>query len=213
MTFVFLQFDVDDLGKFGIDIGNIMIYHVKEPYVFEKQYDIGNLAGTIIEILLTSKEPLTFLYDEVTFEINDPFYLKDLRKQTFKSLTVYPIIENEQIVGFALIYSNKVKPVYELTNNKLLNLKRKLEKDFVNVVENSIKDMIWQEENQYVIVQSAEKEYYCNDSVKKALHLMNNNVDKTSSTYKRVKSFTMQMHKIEKDNLTVFYLSSPTIVN
>ena len=133
MTFVFLQFDVDDLGKFGIDIGNIMIYHVKEPYVFEKQYDIGKLAGTIIEILLTSKEPLTFLYDEVTFEINDPFYLKDLRKQTFKSLTVYPIIENEQIVGFALIYSNKVKPVYELTNNKLLNLKRKLEKDFVNV--------------------------------------------------------------------------------
>ena len=106
MTFVFLQFDVDDLGKFGIDIGNIMIYHVKEPYVFEKQYDIGKLAGTIIEILLTSKEPLTFLYDEVTFEINDPFYLKDLRKQTFKSLTVYPIIENEQIVGFALIYSN-----------------------------------------------------------------------------------------------------------
>lgn len=206
MTFVFLQFDVDDLGKFGIDIGNIMIYHVKEPYVFEKQYDIGKLAGTIIEILLTSKEPLTFLYDEVTFEINDPFYLKDLRKQTFKSLTVYPIIENEQIVGFALIYSNKVKPVYELTNNKLLNLKRKLEKDFVNVVENSIKDMIWQEENQYVIVQSVEKEYYCNDSVKKALHLMNNNVDKTSSTYKRVKSFTMQMHKIEKDNLTVFYL-------
>ena len=83
MTFVFLQFDVDDLGKFGIDIGNIMIYHVKEPYVFEKQYDIGKLAGTIIEILLTSKEPLTFLYDEVTFEINDPFYLKDLRKQTF----------------------------------------------------------------------------------------------------------------------------------
>lgn len=166
--------------------------------MFWKQYDIGKLAGTIIEILLTSKEPLTFLYDEVTFEINDPFYLKDLRKQTFKSLTVYPIIENEQIVGFALIYSNKVKPVYELTNNKLLNLKRKLEKDFVNVVENSIKDMIWQEENQYVIVQSVEKEYYCNDSVKKALHLMNNNVDKTSSTYKRVKSFTMQMHKIEK---------------
>ena len=69
----------------------------------------------------------------------------------------------------------------------MLNLKRKLEKDFVNVVENSIKDMIWQEENQYVIVQSAEKEYYCNDSVKKALHLMNNNVDKASSTYKRVK--------------------------
>ena len=52
MTFVFLQFDVDDLGKFGIDIVNIMIYHVKEPYVFEKQYDIGKLAGTIIELSL-----------------------------------------------------------------------------------------------------------------------------------------------------------------
>lgn len=206
MTFVFLQFDVDNLGRFKKNIGDIMIYHVKEPYVFEKQYDIGKLSGSVIEIFLNNKETVTFLYDEVTFEVNDPFYLKDLRKQTFKSLTVLPIIENEQTVGFSLIYSNKIKPLYELTNNKLLSLKHKLEKDFENVLENMVKDAIWKEESQYIIVQFNGNEYYCNDSVKKALHLLKNNIDKNSSSYKRVRSFTMQMHKINKDDMTIFYL-------
>lgn len=53
---------------------DVTIYHIKNPYTFEKTYSMHNLEGTIVELLIEDQNKKKFSYSDFQYEIKDPYY-------------------------------------------------------------------------------------------------------------------------------------------
>ena len=97
---------------------DVTIYHIKNPYTFEKTYSMHNLEGTIVELLIEDQNKKKFSYSDFQYEIKDPYYLKDIREQKFLSIEVMPIFTNNDFIACALNYSNKEEMDLHISNKK-----------------------------------------------------------------------------------------------
>lgn len=82
----------------------VYVYHSKGTRLFWKEYDFEKLEGTIIELLLGNNSSMNLKKDEISFKITEPYYFLDLRDFDFEYLSIVPVIENEELAGFAMLY-------------------------------------------------------------------------------------------------------------
>ena len=81
ITLVLFPYELKNIQKLENEISNVKVYHVKEPYTFLKEYDFSKLQNSIVEMVLEYKEIIKINKDDISFEISDPYYLKDIKSQ------------------------------------------------------------------------------------------------------------------------------------
>ena len=206
MTLVLFPYENNNLLKLDNQYSNTKVYHLKDHYTFLKEYDIANLQNTIIEMVLEYKEPIKINKNDISFEINDPYYLKDIRNQKFESIELLPIMDNDNLLGACLIYSNNQNTSFNISNKKLLTLVNKLIQDEeLEEVNNITKDIIDNEKFFYVIKKN--NSYYLNDDCKKKYRFKNNLITEKDHDYLRLKKTLNIMKKIEKEDYEIYYIS------
>lgn len=95
----------ESIAQFLYDNHRIFVYHVKGQRVFTKQYPFESNPNTITEMMLTIGERLNLSFEDFTYEINDPFYLKDIRHQIFTKLIVIPLFNQDKtIYAYSMFY-------------------------------------------------------------------------------------------------------------
>lgn len=210
MTLVLFPYENNNLLKLDNQYSNTKVYHLKDHYTFLKEYDIANLQNTIIEMVLEYKEPIKINKNDISFEINDPYYLKDIRNQKFESIELLPIIDNDNLVGACLIYSNNQNASFNISNKKLLTLVNKIIQDEeIEEVNNITNNIIDNEKFFYVIKKN--NSYYLNDECKKKYRFKNNLITEKDHDYLRLKKTLNIMKKIEKEDYEIYYISSTLI--
>ena len=109
----------------------IYVYHSKGTRLFWKEYGYDKLSGSIIELLLDTNTAMNLSKKDISFKLTEPYYFLDLRDFDFEYLSVIPVIENEELAGYALLYGYQ-----EIEENKypLVSLKRL----FRNIIKNEI---------------------------------------------------------------------------
>lgn len=107
----------------------IYVYHSKGTRLFWKEYGFDKLSGSIIELLLDTSSAMNINKKDLTFTITEPFYGLDLRKFDFDYLSIIPIKEAEELLGYALLYGTKI---IEEVQYPYVSLKRL----FRNIVKN-----------------------------------------------------------------------------
>ncbi len=211
LTFVFFNEQDLDMIRFCGRDSEVSIYHVNEPYIYEKKYDLSKLMGTIIEVGLEDPRPLTLKYTDFSYDIKDPYYFKDLREQKFSSITLYPFFknykkDNQVLSGILLIYSDKDFIDISFANQKLLLLQKRIIGDENLQLMKEIENSIFENEMFEIVVKSKIIEmFYCNDNFKNNYHFLNNYIDKNSNNYQRIKKMVSSMHKKELSEYTIFY--------
>ena len=186
----------------------INVYHVKEPRIYQKSYDFSKIESTILMMLLELKEEITFNKCDLNFEMQDPYYLNDLRSQDFGSIQITPILENEEIVGAIITYYKKENSIVKFTNNELLKLLNNLKIDRENDYLNSINEKIFKNNDYYYLCLNGNN-VYLNDLLMKKLRFEKNYVSiKNRDTHKKIFSFINKhgIKKIKHDDLTVYYI-------
>ncbi|MBQ8292841.1 MAG: hypothetical protein IJX78_03415 [Bacilli bacterium] len=107
----------------------VYVYHNKGTRLFWKEYPFDKLKGTIIELLLDNNASINIRKNDLTFELTEPYYFLDLRKFDFDYLSVIPVKEKEELVGYVLLYG-----ISEITQNKYPNVS--LSRLFRNITKN-----------------------------------------------------------------------------
>lgn len=108
---------------------NLFVYHQKGERVFQKNYHQQEMVGSILEVALAHRGPLQLKKDDFIYEIVDPFYKKPMSELTFALVFIMPVLQEENIIGFILIYSQE-----EIANNDMLT------KDYKAFVEELISE-------------------------------------------------------------------------
>ena len=177
MTFVFFQEEHSDISRFCIATDEVLLYHIKEPYVFEKKYSIDQMTGTIIEIALEFDSPFFLQKEEFSYTILEPYSQKDVLTIDFQSLVVLKIEKmipktEKKLLGFAIFYSQIHQPDIAISNQKLLTLKNRLEKDALNDVLKQVQEKVFLSQSYYIVLYHRQRGfYYCNDICAQALEL------------------------------------------
>lgn len=213
LTFVFFNEAKTDLESICGMYSELSVYHVKEPYVFEKQYNTDQIVGTIVEVALDATSPFLLAKDSISYEVKDPYYFRDLREFQMTSMLVMPFFHqlkksNQQLSGIIIAYSHMAHPNLCFSNQRLLTLQKKIYESQINQIWNDIQNNIVMNEKIQIVVESKRmKAYYCNDQFKTDYHLMSNYIDKVKkhTSYYIVKKAVASMHKQEEDNYTFFY--------
>lgn len=149
MTLVFFGKKCDDFLEECLKTSfrdKIYVYHSKGTRLFWKEYGFENLSGSIIELLLDSMSAMNLTKNEITFSITEPFYGLDLRKFDFDYLSIIPVKETEELIGYALLYSfKKIEEdkyphisLRRLFRNIVKNENQAKIKEFDNLLENKI---------------------------------------------------------------------------
>ncbi len=207
MTLVLFPNEYRNLSKLYKDDSLIKIYHIKDQYTFYKEIELSKLENSIIEMILDNQETININYNDISFEINDPYYLKDIRKLNFLSLEIMPILMDNKLTGILLIYSNNLNAKFKLSNKKVLNLVNKLYLDEELTFEDDIKDEIINNEAWYYVVKK-DNLYYLNDLISKSRRFSNNVINEKDKEVTRLKKLLSGMKKIIKDKVEIFYLPS-----
>lgn len=208
MTLVLLNKKPQQIGQLFDNNDDVIIFHIKNQYTFEKRYQLSNLEGTIIEMVLDYKEKLIINYDELSYEIKDPYYLKDLREQDFKKLIIIPVFETNNIIGVSLIYLDDSKLDINISNQKWLTFYKKIVDSFDDSINQKINDLILEEESFYIIVKKNKEEiYYLNELIQKHLKIAKNIISKKEPDFKKINMFSSKMKTIKEKEITIYYLS------
>ncbi len=132
MTLVFLGKKIDPFLQECLKITHndrICVYHSKGTRLFWKEYGFDKIKGSILELLLDNASSMNINKKDVTFTITEPFYGLDLRKFDFEHLSIIPIKEKEELLGYAFLYGNQI---IEEERYPYISLKRL----FRNIVKN-----------------------------------------------------------------------------
>ncbi len=109
----------------------VYVYHSKGTRLFWKEYGYDKLNGSIIELLFDTNTAMNISKKDVEFEITEPYYFLDLRKFDFEYLSLIPVIDNEELVGYALLYGYE-----EIEESKYPHVS--LRRLFRNIIKNEI---------------------------------------------------------------------------
>ncbi len=191
----------------------LTIYHVKGHYTFQKKYGINFLENSIVEMVLEYNDRIKLLKEEISFSINDPYYLKDIREQKFTSIELVPVLEKESLVGVVLIYSDNVDSNVKISNQKWLTFINKLNVSVEEKLQSVVINDIVADSNLYSIVINNNKDIYINDNLKKDYKLDSNILYAKDKSYNLILRLTYFMKKIEKDNYVIYYLEKNLLIH
>lgn len=186
----------------------INVYHIKEPRIYHKNYDFSFLDNSIISMMLEINEEIKFNKNELTFELTDPYYLKDLKTQDFKSLQATPIIENDQLIGVLITYYNSDSGYIKYSNNELVKLLNALTIDRSVDLNNEIDQLFVKNRDYYKVVMKGNY-FYLNDNAKKKIKADDNYLNiKEMKHPDRLISFIRQhgMKKLSYNDTTVYHM-------
>ena len=212
MTFVFFQEEDSDLSQCWIAKDAVCVYHVKEPYVFEKQYAIDQMAGTLVEIALEFESPFLLQKEEFSYPVLGPYRQKDVLTMDFQSLIVQKIEKvlsktEKKLVGIAIFYSQIAQPQVGISNQKLLTLKSRLEKDAFDEVLQHIQETIFLSQSYALILYQPQRGvYYCNDVCVKTLGLAHPLVCKQDEDALKIEKKLSMMQHITWEGWEGYYL-------
>lgn len=208
MTLVLLSKKPKQAGLLFDNDDEVWVYHIKNQYTFEKKYPLNNLEGTIVEMVLDYKEKLTFTYDEISYEIKDPFYLKDIREQKFEKIIIIPVFEKETLIGVSIIYLDDLNYDINISNQKWLTFYKKIIYSFDDLLDTKIKDLIIDEEDFYIIIKEIKKElYYVNELVGKYLRINKPIISKKDPEFKKLNQLLSKMKVIKEKGIFLYYIS------
>ena len=212
MTLVLFPYELKNIQKLYNEISNVKVYHIKEPYTFLKEYDFSKLQNTIIEMVLEYKETIRINKSDISFEIFDPYYLKDIRNQEFNSIEINPIIENNDLIGVAILYSNSLNSNFNILNKKWLTLVNKLVIDEENLLYENIENNIKNNEK-WLYVGKDNNKFFINDELKKKHRFKNNIVNEKEHDYFRLNKIIQPMNKIISENREIYYIPNQLLKN
>lgn len=207
MTLVLFPVEYHNLCKLFKDDSKVKIYHIKDQYTFYKEYDFSHLENSIIEMIMEYQEKININYEDISFEINDPYYLKDIRNQTFLSLELIPIIKESKLIGSLIIYSNNLNARFKLSDKKIYSFINKLYEDEENELLKQIKINIFENDQNHIVVKKDDL-YYINDLLRKDHHFKDNVITKNNKDIIRLKKIVSLMNKKIYDDYELYYLSS-----
>lgn len=148
-------------------IDKVFVYHNKGTRLFWKEYEYDKLSGSIIELLFDTNTSLNIKKTDINFEVREPYYFLDLQKFDFDYLSVIAIKENEELIGYALLYGDREIKEEEYPLVSLRRLYRNIVKN-----ENQAKflefDQILKNEVGYL---KFENNVYLSDSLSKYLKI------------------------------------------
>lgn len=195
----------------------IDVYMANGSRVYQKTYEIDKLKDNILELFFDIVEPLKINKTDITSLVNDPFYLKDIRKINFITLFICPIIE-EQLVGFALFYFNDEQVLdkgnnFPITMLRLNQLRKKIINNEVSSL-NSIYERVIIESNQPLVIIEKDNVYYLNDNLRKLWHEKYAKVEDDNKLIKKIKKIIASSKtKYLKTNDYQFYYWSNNLSN
>ncbi len=150
--------------------GKILTLHAKGIRVFSKEYANDVLEDTIINIVINQRDNLTITRAEIDFNILDPYYLKDLRNIAFQYLKVYPIFDQDCLLGFTLFYANQDFDSIQIKNTRLQKLADAIVDDEITSYHMTVSKTIAQEYSDYV-VQKSDNEFVLSPALQKSTKL------------------------------------------
>ncbi|MCM1514569.1 MAG: hypothetical protein NC090_06230 [Anaeroplasma bactoclasticum] len=213
ITFVFFQEEDSDVSQCCIAKDAVLVYHIKEPYVFEKQYAIDRMAGTLFEIALEFDSPLIVQKEEFSYTVLEPYGQKDVLTINFKSLVVQKIEKvlskmEKKLLGMAIFYSQIDQPQVAISNQKLLTLKSRLESDAFCEVLKRAQETIFSSQSYYLVLYHPQKGvYYCNDECVEALGLTGPFVLKQDEDALKIEKKLCIMQHTTLEEWELYYLS------
>lgn len=187
----------------------VKIYHVNEPRIYEKEYDFSLLNNSIVMMALELKQEITFNYQDLNFELIDPFYLKDIKNIKFSSLQVTPIMNDGEIVGVVIVYFDTENQKVLFQNHELNRLLKNIVFDVEQSLQMELEKKITQYDNYYVIAKSKSL-IYLNNLVKEYLKIGSNVLTIKETTYiGRINAFISQVgiKKMSFEGLDIYYLN------
>ena len=212
ITLVLFPYELKDIQKLNNDISNVKVYHIKEPYTFLKEYDFSKLQNTIIEMVLEYKETIKINKEDISFEIFDPYYLKDIKKQEFNSIELIPILSDNDLIAVSIIYSNNKNSSFNISNKKWNSLVSKLISDEEKSIYENIEENIKNNEKWLYVVKN-NKKFFLNEELRKKHRFKNNIITEKEHDYYRLNKILQPMNKIVSDNKEIYYISNHLLKN
>lgn len=208
MTIVLFPNNNKTIDKIFKNKENILVYHIKDQYTFSKEYSFNNLNNNILEMALESNESFTANIEDFSFEINDPYYLKDIKNINFNSVEIIPVKENDEVISVVLIYSNLKNVSFKISNHKLVTFINKLNSDLQEEINKKVNELININENYYYVVKSIKsQQYFISDNLNKEYHFNESIIDKKSNLYPRLKKLLEIMKYSSTDDFELYYIS------
>lgn len=212
MTLVLFPYELKNIQKLENTISNVKVYHIKEPYTFLKEYDFSKLQNTIIEMVLEYKETIKINKEDISFEIFDPYYLKDIKKQEFNSIELIPILSDNDLIAVSIIYSNNKNSSFNISNKKWNSLVSKLISDEEKSIYENIEENIKNNEKWLYVVKN-NKKFFLNEELRKKHRFKNNIITEKEHDYYRLNKILQPMNKIVSDNKEIYYISNHLLKN
>lgn len=207
ITLVLFPYELKNIQKLENEISNVKVYHVKEPYTFLKEYDFSKLQNSIVEMVLEYKEIIKINKDDISFEISDPYYLKDIKKQEFKSIELVPVLNENDLIAVAILYSNNYNSSFNISNKKWNTLVTKLISDEENSIYENIEENIKNNEK-YLYVVKNNKKFFLNEELRKKHRFKNNIITEKEHDYYRLNKILQPMNKIISEDKEIYYISN-----
>lgn len=213
MTIVLFQEEDSNASQCCIAKDEALVYHVKEPYVFEKRYPIDQMTGTLVEIALEFEAPFILQKEEFSYTVLEPYSQKDVLTIDFKSVVVQKIEKvlsktEKKLLGVAIFYSQLDQPYVSISNQKLLTFTTRLVKDAFDDVLKRVQETIFLSQSYYLVLYHHQRGfYYCNDVCVEALGLLNPLVLKKDENALKIDKKLSIMQHITFEEWEVYYLS------
>lgn len=208
MTIVLFPFTTLGMNRLFKEDDDVTIYHIKNPYTFEKNYSINNLEGTIVELLIEDQNKKNFSYHDFQYKINDPYYLKDIREQKFLSIELIPILNNNDLIACALNYSNKEEINLNISNKKWSTFINKLFDEQNKFYSDNVLWTIIKNENLYYIVKNITKnKYFINKQFQDDYKYSKDIISINDKEYPKLKKHFSVFKKIVNDKMEIYYLA------
>lgn len=207
MTMVLFPDNLNSITKLFEEPELITVYHIKDQYTFLKQYTFDKIDNSVIEIALEYQERLTVNIEDLNFDVNDPYYLKDIKNINFSSFEIIPIKKDDEIVAICLLYSDMKNASFKLSNQKLLTFYEKLSIDCENTYIEQISKLINISENYYYIIKSLKNElYYLSDNFRDDYKFKLNVVSSNDVEFNKIKKNILFMKYTSNELCEVYYL-------
>lgn len=115
---------------------NIYVYHIKGTRVFSKEYAKDIINNSITDMIVSMGIQIELSYNDFTYPINDPYYLKDIRQQSFSKLVIIPLVNQENLIdAYALFYLKDEAEAILIEQKHLLKLLNDLIEDEIKMTE------------------------------------------------------------------------------
>lgn len=205
------RFEISDISSLVLRPDQVLTYHVKEPRIYEKEISFEKFSETIMDMTVYSKEKVHLLKENISSCINDPFYLKDIRNQNFYSISLFPIIKKDEVVGSIIVYFNKDASSFSFKNSDLIHLFDALQSsqgNYFNLLINE--SIIKNEEFIKIVFLTNSFKCYIDDFLKQKFYLKTNklllnDIKLKSKINKEIKN--KRYRHIHVNDFDVYYIS------